>query len=125
MRISCGLPPSRSIVDHARRAEALGYERLWAYDSPALYGDVWIALARVAEATQRIGLGTAVLVPNLRHVLATASAIASIEELAPGRLVCAFGTGFTARRALGTTLRGMRGAARGALDRRMLKRRSG
>jgi 5,10-methylenetetrahydromethanopterin reductase len=101
MRISCGFPPSRDIVDHARRAEALGYDRLWTYDSPALYGDVWIALARVAEATQRIGLGTAVLVPNLRHVLVTASAIASIEELAPGRLACAFGTGFTARRALG------------------------
>jgi 5,10-methylenetetrahydromethanopterin reductase len=33
--------------------------------------------------------------------MVTASAIASIEELAPGRLVCAFGTGFTARRALG------------------------
>src|SRR5215213_9240894 len=33
--------------------------------------------------------------------MVTASAIAAIEELAPGRLVAAFGTGFTARMAMG------------------------
>ena len=41
------------------------------------------------------------LVPNLRHVLVTASAIATMEGIAPGRLACAFGTGATARLALG------------------------
>jgi 5,10-methylenetetrahydromethanopterin reductase len=40
-------------------------------------------------------------VPSLRHVMVTAAAIASVEELAPGRLVVAFGTGFTARMAMG------------------------
>jgi 5,10-methylenetetrahydromethanopterin reductase len=100
-RISCGFPPRRDITGIARCAEDLGYARIWLYDSPALYGDLWIALSRVAEATSRIGLGTGVAVASLRHVMVTASAIASIEELAPGRLVCALGTGFTARRALG------------------------
>jgi 5,10-methylenetetrahydromethanopterin reductase len=100
-RLSVGLPPSRRLVEYARVAEELGYARLWAYDSPALYGDVWVALARVAEATERLGLGTAVAVPSLRHPMVTASAIATIEELAPGRLVAAFGTGFTARKAMG------------------------
>jgi 5,10-methylenetetrahydromethanopterin reductase len=42
-----------------------------------------------------------VLVPNLRHVMATASAIATIDRLAPGRLVVAIGTGYTARHTLG------------------------
>ena len=37
------------------------------------------------------------LVPNLRHVMTTASAIATIERMAPGRLACGFGTGATAR----------------------------
>ena len=101
MKISCGLPPAKNVVEHAKRAESLGYDRAWVFDSPALYGDLWIAVARIAEATERIGVGTAVAVPNLRHVLVTASAIASVEELAPGRLACAFGTGFTARLALG------------------------
>src|SRR5947209_1590338 len=99
--LSCGFPPSRDLPTYARLAESLGYERVWAYDSPALYGDVWVALARVAEATDRIGVGTAVAVPSLRHPVVTASAIATVEELAPGRLAVAFGTGFTARLAMG------------------------
>ncbi len=101
LSLSCGSPPRRDVVDLARRAEELGYERIWLYDSPPVYGDVWIALARAAEGTRRIGLGTAVAVPSLRHVLVTASAIASVEDLAPGRVACAFGTGFTARKAMG------------------------
>lgn len=101
MKISCGLPPNGDVIELARQAERLGFDRAWFFDSPAVYGDLWIAVARVAEATRRIGVGTAVAVPNLRHVLVTASAIASVEELAPGRLACAFGTGFTARLALG------------------------
>ncbi len=101
MKLSCGLFPCPEIVEQAQLAEALGYERVWTYDSPALYGDPFIAMARVAEGTRRIGVGAAVLVPSLRHVLVTASAIASIEQLAPGRLAVAVGTGFTGRRMLG------------------------
>lgn len=99
--LSCALPWSRELTSYARMAEELEFERVWIYDSPALYGDVWMALARVAESTKRIGLGTGVAVPSLRHVMVTASCIATIEDLAPGRLVAAFGTGFTARRAMG------------------------
>jgi 5,10-methylenetetrahydromethanopterin reductase len=106
--LSCGLPPSKDVEAHARHAESLGYHRVWLYDSPALYGDVWMAVGRVAAATGAIGVGTAVAVPSLRHVMVTASAIATVEELWPGRLVAAFGTGFTARVAMGQ--RGMRWA---------------
>jgi 5,10-methylenetetrahydromethanopterin reductase len=98
--ISVVLPPSRRIIDYANVIQDAGAHRLWLYDSPAVYGDVWIALARVAEATS-LPLGTAVAVPSLRHPMVTAAAIASIEELAPGRLTVAMGTGYTARRAMG------------------------
>jgi 5,10-methylenetetrahydromethanopterin reductase len=101
VRISCGLAPSLDTVQHVRLAEELGYERAWLYDSPAIYLDIWASLALVASQTERIGLGTAVLVPSLRNVVATASAIATIEAVAPGRLACAFGTGATARWTLG------------------------
>ncbi len=101
MEISIGVPPGPQARELAVLAERLGYDRVWMYDSAALYEDIWIHLARAAEATSRIGLGTAVLVPNLRHVMTTASAIATIDRLAPGRLACAFGTGYTARRVLG------------------------
>ena len=101
MRLSCALVPSPRVPELAVRAEALGYDRVWLADSPALYGDVWIAVAEAARATRRIGLGTGVLIPSLRHVLATAAAIAHVEALAPGRLRVALGTGFTGRRMLG------------------------
>jgi 5,10-methylenetetrahydromethanopterin reductase len=97
MKISIGVPPGPQARDLAVRAEALGYDRIWLYDSAAIYEDIWIHLGLIAEATERIGLGTAVLVPNLRHVMTTASAIATIDRLAPGRLACAIGTGYTAR----------------------------
>jgi len=95
--ISIGVPPSPGAADLAVLAEELGFERVWLYDSAALYEDIWIHLGLIAERTSRIGLGTAVLVPNLRHVMTTASAIATIARLAPGRLAVALGTGFTAR----------------------------
>ena len=98
MQVSCGLAPSRNAAERVALAESLGYQRAWLYDSPALYGDVWAGLALAAERTKRIGLGTAVLVPSLRHVMVTAAAIGTIEELAPGRLAVAIGTGFTGRR---------------------------
>jgi len=123
VRISCGIVPSLTSVEQAQLAEQLGYHRAWLYDSPAIYGDVWATMARVAEHTDRMGLGTAVLVPSLRHVMVTASAIATIEGVAPGRLACGFGTGASARWLVGKAaltleetgayLRQLRGLLRG------------
>lgn len=101
VHLSCMLPPSGRIVEYARVAEDLGYERVWVFDSPALYTDLWVALARVAEGTSRVGLATGVAIPSLRHPVVTASAIATIEELAPGRLTVALGTGYTGRKTMG------------------------
>ena len=101
LELSCALAPSRASPDLAAYAEELGYARVWCYDSPALYGDVWIALARAADRTERIGLGPAVLVPSLRHPMANAAAIATLADLAPGRVAVAIGAGFTGRYLLG------------------------
>jgi 5,10-methylenetetrahydromethanopterin reductase len=123
MQISCGFAPSLDLVEQVTLAEQLGYERAWLYDSPAIYLDIWTSLGRLAERTERIGLGTAVLVPSLRGVVATAAAIATVEAAAPGRFACGFGTGATARWALGKNaltlaqtgeyLRQLRGLLRG------------
>lgn len=101
MEISCGIAPSPKTTEHAKLAEDLGYDRVWLFDSAAVYEDVWMHLALCAKATERVGLGTAVLVPHLRHVMATASAVATMESLAPGRLALGFGTGASARWCLG------------------------
>ena len=50
MRLSCSFPPGPHVVAHAQLAEQLGYARIWLYDSPLLYPDVWMTLSRIAEA---------------------------------------------------------------------------
>ena len=80
-------------ADFARQAEALGYYRLGIWDSPALFREPWITLAAVAQATSRIKLGTNVTNPLTRHPVVTASAAATLDELAPGRIYIGIGSG--------------------------------
>lgn len=101
MELSCAFPPRPDLPELVHHAESLGYRRAWVYDSPALFGDCWMALARCADATSTIGLGPAVLVPSLRHPMTNAAATATLAQLAPGRTSVAVGTGFTGRFVLG------------------------
>jgi 5,10-methylenetetrahydromethanopterin reductase len=101
MDISCAFATSMDTPAHIVLAEQLGFRRAWCYDSPALYPDVWVTLARAAERTSRISLGPGVLIPSLRHVMTNAAAIATLAHLAPGRLVVSVGAGFTGRMTLG------------------------
>jgi len=98
--MTVGFPPGPRTIELARIAEDLGYDRVWLFDSAGIYEDIWIWLALAARETS-IPLGTAVLVPNLRHVMTTAAAIATIENMAPGRTAYGFGTGASARWVLG------------------------
>jgi 5,10-methylenetetrahydromethanopterin reductase len=101
MKVSVTLVPGPRTVEYALHAESLGYDRVWVYDSPALYWDCWPTLAHVASHTQRIGLGVGAIIPGLRHVMVTAASAIAIDRLAPGRLALALGTGFTGRLVLG------------------------
>jgi 5,10-methylenetetrahydromethanopterin reductase len=99
--VSCAFPPVPETPDHIALAESLGYANAWCYDTPALQLDVWMTLARAADRTTRIGLGPAVIIPSLRHVVTNAAAIATLIDLAPGRTNVGIGNGFTGRLALG------------------------
>ncbi len=101
MDLSCAFAPAPSTPDHIAVAEKLGYQRAWCYDSPALYADAWMILALAAERTTTIGLGPAVMIPSLRHPMVSASAIATLADLAPGRVAAALGAGFSGRYTLG------------------------
>ncbi|MFC4945791.1 LLM class flavin-dependent oxidoreductase [Pseudonocardia sp. GCM10023141] len=101
MKISCAFGPSSQTPDHIALAEELGYDRAWVYDSPAVYLDAWATLAVAAGRTERIGLGTAVVTPSLRHPMVTAAAVSTIEGLAPGRVALGIGAGASARWLLG------------------------
>ena len=79
-----------------KRAEELGYTHAWFYDTQMLNADPFVAMAVAAVHTQKIHLGTGVLVPSNRLAPVTANCLASLNKLAPGRIHCGLGTGFTA-----------------------------
>jgi 5,10-methylenetetrahydromethanopterin reductase len=104
LEISCAFATSMQSHEHARIAEQLGYKRAYFYDSPAFYPDLWVQVCRAAELTTTIGFGTAVMVPNCRHVMTTAAALAMVAEVAGTErpnFALGIGTGFTARLAMG------------------------
>ena len=84
-----------------QRAEELGFTHAWFYDTQMLCADCFVAMGAAAMKTTRIRLGTGVLVPSNRLAPVTASALATLNKLAPGRIDFGVGTGFTARRAMG------------------------
>jgi len=84
-----------------RRAEELGFSRAWFFDTQLLNADPFVAMGAAAVHTSRIRLGTGVLIPSNRIAPVAASALASLNALAPGRIDFGISTGFTARRAMG------------------------
>ena len=84
-----------------RYAEELGYHRAWVPDSQMIWSDCYATLALAAVNTRRILIGTGVAIPGTRIAPVTAHSIASINQLAPGRVFLGIGTGHTAMRVLG------------------------
>jgi 5,10-methylenetetrahydromethanopterin reductase len=84
-----------------KRAEELGFSHAWFYDTQMLCADCFVAMAATAVQTSRIRLGTGVLIPTNRIAPVTANALASLNQLAPGRIDFGVGTGFTGRRTMG------------------------
>jgi 5,10-methylenetetrahydromethanopterin reductase len=95
------LPPGPRTVEYALLAEELGFRAVWCPEIPAFGHDIWVTLARIADRTKRLKFGPSVLIPSYRHPMAQASAIATLAQLAPGRLMVGFGTGFTGRAGMG------------------------
>jgi len=112
MRLGIHLPQygrassADAITRVAQRAEALGYADVWVsdhvvvpadqgYPSPYLYEPL-LSLAWAAAATDRVRLGTSVLVVPHHHPLSMANALASLDKLSGGRLTLGVGVGWSA-----------------------------
>jgi len=102
--------------DHARKAEALGFESIWVGEHPAVpvrierdyvqlvdghlpyfytnLADPWMTLAHAAGATTRIRFGTCVGLVPLRHPLHLAKILATLDRQSRGRLVVGAGAGW-------------------------------
>jgi len=98
------IPPCRSageVAEFVARAEDGGFDIAWLPDSQFLWRDVWATLALAARETSRIKLGTCVTNVETRHASVTASAAATLDELAPGRVILGVGTGDSSIKTLG------------------------
>jgi len=96
----CVLPKPDTCVSQAKLAESLGFSHIWITDTQLMAGDV-VCLALVAASTRRVKLGTGVAIAGTRIAPVTACALASLNQIAPGRVICGIGTGNSARRAMG------------------------
>lgn len=83
------------LLDAAERAERDGFDSVWVGESPLARPrpDPLLVLAALAARTRRVRLGTAVLLPLLRHPLTLAHGLATLDRLAGGRLVVGLAPG--------------------------------
>jgi alkanesulfonate monooxygenase SsuD/methylene tetrahydromethanopterin reductase-like flavin-dependent oxidoreductase (luciferase family) len=83
------------LIEAARHAEKAGFDSVWAGDSLLARprGEPLTLLAGVAGATTRVSLGTAVLLPLLRHPLSLAHSLATLDRIAKGRVIVGIGPG--------------------------------
>ena len=84
-----------------RRAETLGWDAAFQPDSQLRRRDTYVLMAAAARVTERILLATLLSNPVNRHPTVTASSIATVDELAPGRILLGWGVGDTAVRLAG------------------------
>ena len=81
----------------ARHADRAGYDAVWVGDSivakPRL--EPLTTLAYLAGITTRVRLGTAVLLPALRHPVVLAHQIANVDQISRGRVILGLGVGWS------------------------------
>lgn len=85
----------------AQELDALGYDSLWVCDH--LYGvpvstlpilEGWTQLSAVAAITKQAKLGTLVTPPFFRNPAVLAKQIATLDQVAPGRVIAGLGAGW-------------------------------
>jgi 5,10-methylenetetrahydromethanopterin reductase len=74
------------------QAEKIGFDNLWITDH-FNNRNVYVSLAIASAYTERIKFGPGVTNPYLVHPVVTAQAVATLNEIAPGRVVCGLGVG--------------------------------
>lgn len=99
-----GVKPSReTIVGIAQAAERLNYDSAWVSDHVLVpkdkprYGHIYEVLttmAYLAGMTERLILGTSVLVLPQRDAILAAKQIATLDDLSGGRVIIAVGVGW-------------------------------
>jgi alkanesulfonate monooxygenase SsuD/methylene tetrahydromethanopterin reductase-like flavin-dependent oxidoreductase (luciferase family) len=92
-RIMSEEPETKPLLELAVRAERLGWDSVWVGDSLLARPrhEPLTLLAAVAAQTRRVELGTAVLLPALRNPVLLAHQVATLDQVAEGRLILGVG----------------------------------
>ncbi len=85
--------PAPQVIAAAQLAERLGYDVFWITDSHLAAREAMTMLGALAVSTERILLGPGVSHLAGRHPSVIASAMATLDELAPGRIRLGIGVG--------------------------------
>ena len=104
MQFGFTLKPEHSIertLALTRQAEAAGFAYGWLFDSHVLWRDPYPLLTLMAEATERLRLGTCVTNPARASRASRRPRLATLDELSGGRMDLGIGRGDSARRVLG------------------------
>lgn len=87
-----GAPAVPEMVSLAQRAEAAGFESVWVAET-RLTRDAVTPVAAIALATERMRVGTGIVNVYTRNPVLLALTFATLDELAPGRIVMGLGAG--------------------------------
>lgn len=96
-----GTAPMPELMTLIETIEAAGFDGAGFLDSQLLCRDVFVTLGQAATHTSSLTLFPAVTNPSTRHASVLASAIQTVEELAPGRVKFVIGTGYTSASTIG------------------------
>ena len=94
-------PPAGRVVDLAKRAEANGFTHVWVFDSPVLWQEPFVILARILAETERVVVGPMVTNPGTRDWTVLASTFATLNDAYGPRTICGIGRGDSALRVIG------------------------
>ncbi|MCH7587914.1 MAG: LLM class flavin-dependent oxidoreductase [Chloroflexi bacterium] len=80
----------RTGLDYVRYAEEKGFEAVWQAES-RLVRDAIVPMAAYAAVTERIKVGSGVINNWTRNIGLLASTFLTLDDLAPGRVICGIG----------------------------------
>jgi len=104
----CVLAKPNQCAHDAKVAEDYGFTHVWVSDTQMMAGDPYICLGLIAQQTRRVKLCTGVSVAGTRIPPVIANSIATLNQMAPGRVILGIGTGNSAWRAMGMAPRSLR-----------------
>ncbi len=91
-------PPSRRVIDLAKRAESYGFDYVWTFDSHILWQEPYVIYCQILAETRNVKIGPMVTNPATRDWTVTASLYATLNEMYGNRTVCGIGRGDSAVR---------------------------